>query len=148
VGCPREMTASCGCRYGIGGGGGPVFPWGELVGIVSVGHISTGRVGWKSRVSMVSPALYKIGGRRWFCPPTSGIPALWPGPRCRGLVPCYRNCDLLSALAVRISSTGHLAGLRLWGSPFGRLCVVTNRMCPVGIRMSVSMLALARIAVD
>ncbi len=59
-----------------------------------------------------------------------------------------RNCSLPASLEMRTSSTGHLAGVREDVSPFVCLWAGTNRMCPVGIWMSVSMFGWPRIAVD
>ena len=51
-------------------------------------------------------------------------------------------------MEMRISSTGHLAGVSVSAFPLDYLCVGTNRMCPDGICMSVSISGCLHVADD
>ena len=53
-----------------------------------------------------------------------------------------------NSLAMMISSTGHLAGLSSMDSSSACLSAGTNRMCPLGMRMSVDIFVCPRIAFD
>ena len=129
-------------------GGDPGVSPGRVGGDVSAGQLGIGLVGWRSPVSVVAPRYVCDWGKKVIRAFDIWHTSLMAGPRMPCTRPMFRNCVFPSALAVRTSSTGHLAGVRLWASPFHWLCVGTNRMCPVGIRMRVSLLAWLRIATD
>jgi hypothetical protein len=59
-----------------------------------------------------------------------------------------RNGFLPSSLEMRMSLNGHLAGVSVFAFPSDCLCVGTNRMCPDGICIKVSILGWLRITAD
>ncbi len=70
------------------------------------------------------------------------------GERMFRILSSSRYASRPSALAIRMSSTGHLAGLRSMDSSSVCLSAGTKRMCPLGMRMRVDIFWCPRMACD
>jgi len=108
--------------------GGSGVSLGGVGGFVSVEQLGIGLVGRRSPNSKVVPRVVCDWGKKVVWAST-----IWHTPRMAGLRmsctrPMSRTCALSSALVIRTSSNGQLAGVRWCASPSDWLCVGTNRM--------------------
>ena len=128
--------------------GGAWGPWGGVCGEIVAGQEGIGLTGYPEGRVVGPPLLFGAAGKNLIC---SGV--IWQtwsmaGARIWVMRSLCRNFCLPVSLEMRTSSTGHLAGGREAVSPSVCLWAGTNRMWPVGIWISVSMLGWLRIAAE